>query len=266
MRRNTKENIMMICRWIAVLGSLILVTSCEQIGSLLQGQSSHGSQQTSVDPPPFQGDLFFSYNFDESSGITAIDSSGNNCDGTLNGAGKVVGKTGSGVNFPIDGAHIDIASKFGDLALSGYLSQFAIVLSLFPYQVSLQNTYCLIGGYNNHELSLEINSGKIVLKCDGITYLTSVSTITVNSWKSVIVNFDGNQMKLYIDGILEDTHNGTLLTQNTSGVSYSVGAREVYLGGNPIIGYTDTYSGVIDNLAWYRRALSNQEIQTLSSQ
>jgi hypothetical protein len=79
------------------------------------------------------------------------------------------------------------------------------------------------------------------------------SDLPMNTWTHLAATFDGTQLKLYVNGTLEQTtvYAGTVLTSN----------HPLGIGGN---GYwlNENFPGRIDEVRIYNRALSQSEIQT----
>ena len=77
-----------------------------------------------------------------------------------------------------------------------------------------------------------------------------------NVWHHLLITFDGNMTRFFIDNVLDKTVNSSLtIGQFTSG-------HMVVIGGGSFTG-NDIFDGVIDDARIYNRALSNNEIQAL---
>jgi hypothetical protein len=80
--------------------------------------------------------------------------------------------------------------------------------------------------------------------------------VKTNKWITVIFTYDGIQAKIYVDGQLKDTRNGTVpYTPNTDGLF--IGRAE-----NPQFPYW--FNGVIDEIRIYNKALCEGEVKQLN--
>ena len=90
---------------------------------------------------------------------------------------------------------------------------------------------------------------------DGLlTYLNSVNTYDVNEWHHVVGTYDGEEMKIYIDGKLEGTsgvQSGPINYPDR--VFFSIGA---YKDDNEDF----VHKGMLDEVRLYDRALSEEEV------
>jgi gliding motility-associated-like protein len=90
---------------------------------------------------------------------------------------------------------------------------------------------------------------------DNQKYPNISNPIPLNTWIHVVSSFDGNQMKVYINGILE----------NTIPVNTEIKPTNRYLSignGDDGNGYLP-FNGIIDDVRIYNRALSDEEILAL---
>ncbi len=111
------------------------------------------------------------------------------------------------------------------------------------------NAYGLVrtGGSGTVQFELATGGG------GSSTSVASTAGITANAWIHLIGTYDGNRMKLYVNGVLNNTalKNGNI-TGTTSGVT---------MGGNFELG-TEYYNGQIDGVRIYNRTLSENEVLT----
>ncbi len=79
------------------------------------------------------------------------------------------------------------------------------------------------------------SDGTIRLFYNDIERLTSSSAILLNSWTHIAVVSDGSSLKLYVNGVLNDTHASNLPTENrdflVASMSSSTGASNSYVSG-----------------------------------
>jgi len=189
------------------------------------------------------------WQFDEGSGTTATDSSGNGNNGTINGATWVDGKLGKALSF--DG--ID------DYVLASPISlpKFTITLWTKRNGTQTDNTNIFTDIYNppapkvNYQIAFLGNNLVGGIYNSGWTYTPGV-TLQSDVWKYVVLTYDGANLILYIDGVIGSS--APLVTTPSSGNS---GIRI----GRRADGTADYYKGCIDEVAIYNRALSADEIK-----
>lgn len=97
-----------------------------------------------------------------------------------------------------------------------------------------------------------------VAKGDGmgsVSFVDGTTSLVTNTWYHVAFTMDNSQLKIYINGVLE----------NTTVTSYSFNydpTRYVYFGGTNET-YNLPYNGALDNARFYNRILSASEISQL---
>jgi hypothetical protein len=76
--------------------------------------------------------------------------------------------------------------------------------------------------------------------------------VALNAWTHLAVTYDGSSMRFYTNGVLVRT------TSNVTPIKASTG--NLRIGGNSVWG--EFFSGLIDDVRIYNRALTATEIQT----
>lgn len=211
-------------------------------------------------------DLVMRLKLDESSGTAVADSSGagNNgtamssvvwrpVDGKVDGAAQF-GASGSTITVP-DAANLDGTSAF---TLSYWFKMNTLIDS--AGLVSKRG-----GGTDN-------NAYSTFLKSDGLLYVdidstssnpqrfTSVTTFVPGQWYHIAVVFDGSlaqasRGKLYVNGTLDNIRPITNTTIQNSTANLVLGQ---------VAGNTTVFNGLIDDVCFYRRALTDAEVATLA--
>jgi hypothetical protein len=160
------------------------------------------------------------WNFEEHSGSTAYDSSGNGNNGTITGANYDVGKVGSGLNFNGSSNYVTIGDKVEPTS--------AITVEAWFNTTNKNATSRIIskteaGAY---QLSLNENSACgsntlcFVMYVSGVGYKAAaypVSNLNNNQWYHVVGNFNGSVGKLYLNGkeVGSFTQSGTIAQTDT---------------------------------------------------
>ena len=113
---------------------------------------------------------------------------------------------------------------------------------------------------DGYELSLFNSSRKVVVRFNqassGNTYRVDSVTLypTDGTWLHVTATYDGQEIKLYLDGVLESFLPAPGLSIAANDLPLSIGAQDNGLG---------PYQGTVDQVHVYSVALSQGEIQSL---
>jgi PKD repeat protein len=113
---------------------------------------------------------------------------------------------------------------------------------------------CIQDLANGHRFTVYRQNGS------GNNFVTSTTTVSANSWYHVTFSIDQSNMRLYVNGVLEQTLAATITAFNYDST------REVILGGSNELNFNEPYSGSIDNLRFYNRVLNAAEVSALYSQ
>jgi uncharacterized protein YjdB len=198
--------------------------------------------------------LVAAYNFNEGSGSTVTDASGNGNTGTISGATWTTsGKFGGALSFNganswitvNDAASLDLTSGVTIEAwvkLSTATGWQAIVIKERPGGLS----YALYAANTDH------NAPVAALHTSSDVNLYGNSPLAVNTWTHVALTYDGTMLMLYVNG-------AQITSQSLSG-AMPVSTSPLRIGGDSIWG--EYFNGVIDEVRVYNRALSAAEIQT----
>jgi hypothetical protein len=189
---------------VAGISLLILLTSCG-------GSSSGGGSSSS-------GVSEFNYKFDETSGATAVNSTGGGYyNGVIYGAGRVPGKVGNALQFTNSGDRVeipiinlsDVIPMTGSITIDAWIKLDSAVAS---------SAYFIIGngglGGSSFQLSIYNNLVNFILN-DNLgstswkTVITSTQTLAANTWYHIAATYDGTTANVYINGSLDNTVNKT---------------------------------------------------------
>jgi hypothetical protein len=185
------------------------------------------------------------WNFDEGSGTTAADSSGNGNTGTLtNGPTWTTGKVGSGA-LGFDGVD-DYVSASGISLPSG----FTYSLWINPSQSSVLKTIIRQGGVSTFLRTWSNNQIQFGVYCSGGVVGVVAGTVTSNIWSHVAVSWNG---QCGTGGSVTIFINGTPTAFTGFGSGNPPAAVTTLSIGN-------SFSGLIDDVRVYNRVLSAQEV------
>ena len=200
------------------------------------------------------------WHFDEGSGMTATDSSGNSNDGILSSDGIdwVGGRFGQGLHFDsnMGDEHI-IVNDSGSLDISGNLTvelwfKKPIAFALSEWLLNKANSTLI---YTDTNYAIYISQYKIrgsIANGTDVQNLTSATSIQNNTWYHVALTADGTTLKLYVNGVLENSTSQTITPAPNN--------QPLLIGAKDSDELSFRFNGTIDEVAVYSRAKSADEI------
>lgn len=257
-----------------------LVTSHTiELAGLTQGALYH-YKVTSVDGygnSSSSSDLVFTtssnlkalYSFDEGVGTIVNDSSGSKNDGTINGATWTTGKIGGGLSFDgIDDSVSVPRMNYKEVSISAWFYKNAndttYADAIFgAYKWNLNSQYRQGFDLRFYQGAPDTLTFVLVTKNGDGTTTTRIARKdlgnSVGKWYHAVGTYNTmkGEQKLYVNGLLVATQThpvGNTIVPLTSYPDMRVGYSRVNKG---------YFSGIIDDVRLYNRALSSQEIQNL---
>jgi hypothetical protein len=201
--------------------------------------------------------LVAAYGFEEGTGTTLNDSSGNQNKGTLQYGPVWVtnGKYGKALRFDgvddlvtiADSNSLDLTTN---MTLEAWVYPTAVLSGWDTILLKEQTGEFVYSLYLYANGEANIPYGYIF--SGGAEYGASgISSLPVNTWTHMAATFDGSFIRLYINGALAGTtsRSGTIQTSN----------RGVGIGGN-MVWREESFPGMIDEIRIYNRTLSASEI------
>ena len=199
----------------------------------------------------------------------ANDESGNGNHGPVNGATLTSDRNGvfsSAYSFDGNSNYINLNKQLPNIF------SISLWVQVFNFKTYIVNNQDFIGGKilstidNNIELSgFECGTfgekslyGQHVAGFWNIVpskQSVALSNLVIKQWKNLIIIYNGKDLLYYVDGILESS-SSTLFKQNNKNLF--VGARQFHKNGPDFF-----FDGVIDDIAIWNRALSENEIKSL---
>ena len=195
---------------------------------------------------------------DDGNGATATDASGKGNIGQLVGNPKwVAGKFGGALEFDgddrVDCGDIDGVDGFTSLTAlawcrwdggAGGLTAPARVVSKQDPNKGDKGPFSLGSGWNAHKLTFWINFGQWA----GVH---SVTDIDDGEWHHVAGSYDGNGLKVYVDGVEEAENNVGKVTGGSTPEHVAIGSD----------GFgREFWKGIIDEVALFNSALTEDDI------
>lgn len=214
----------------------------------------HGLRRMPV-PKPIDPHLVMKLPFVEGSGSIISDESPSENNATLNGPSWTLGKHGRAVNFDGVDDYIDCGN---DTSLR-FTTEGSWLFWVKPNTGYGEVYPYLLAHHIGTRLYayFDPSSGKLIViltTSAGDADVVSASVITVNSWTFLVITYDGNYLKLYVNATLDKTSSKKTGTINTT-------TQNLYIGNNYI--GTRTFSGLMANISIYNRALKSDEVTAL---
>ena len=205
---------------------------------------------------PIDRTLIAHWALDETEGMFAVDSAGDNDAVTfgdpiwLPGGGQVNGA------IQLDGIDDYVSTPFILDPVKGSLSAFAWIKGGAPGQVIISQT----GDFGGTWLGIKPSDGNLIAGFSAMYFgaLVSETVITDGQWHHVGFEYDTDTFhrRLYVDGahVAEDT-------TAVAGLSSDGG---MYIGVSKDLDAASFFSGLIDDVRIYKQALSAEEIAALA--
>lgn len=197
--------------------------------------------------------LVAAWGFEEASGSTTADATGNGQTGTLSGATRVNGRYGRGLSFNGGSAMVSVA----DTALLHLTSGMTLSAWVLPATTSGWRTVMLketTGG-----LAYSLYASGDGTRPSGYVHVGSndqsvigTAALSTTAWNYLAVTYDGANLRLYV--------NGTLVTSRAQSGAIATSTGAFRIGGNTVWG--EYFNGLIDEVRVYNRALTATEIGT----
>ncbi len=193
--------------------------------------------------------------FNENYGNITFDSSPYGNDGTLRGIIRedtwTAGIFGSALD--LNGANYVEVSNSSDL---DEVKNLTLIAWVKPRPVDLVRPWVTIIEKFDDEWGLYINQGKVAFLMSASGSLGGSTPMSADSWYCIAAVRDGEVISVYLEGMLD------AIEQQASIDEFSFQRNSIVIGGNS---NDDWYTGDIDELAVYDRALSAGEIFELCS-
>lgn len=212
-------------------------------------------------PPPPSGTtaagLVAAYAFDEASGTSLTDASGNGNTGTLGSGVTRTAQGRFGAALAFNGTNMVTVSPSVSLNLTSAMTLEAWVLPTATFTqwatVVMKEqvgtfAYTLYAGSPTNQPNGYFNTGTTQGTEHGVAGPTA---LPLNVWSHLTTTYDGTALRLYINGVqvVSAAYSGAIVT--------TTGALRI--GGNNIWG--EFFQGFIDEIRIYNRALAPSEIQ-----
>jgi chitodextrinase len=198
--------------------------------------------------------LVAAYSFDEGSGQSVADTSGNGNNGTISGASWTsAGKNGSALSFDGVSNQVTVADSpsldlTDEMTLEAWVKPASLGSSWRSVVVKEQSdqlAYALYAHDGGPGPSGHVYS-------NGDRYTTAPSTLPTDTWTHLAATYDGSTVKIYVNGALANSGNVSGMI-TTSGLPLRIGGNSVW---------SEWFSGQIDDVRIYNRALDASELSS----
>ena len=195
--------------------------------------------------------LVVAYGFEEGSGTTTQDHSGNGNNGTLvNGVGWVAGQVGQAVNFDGTNDYVETGNtaNLPNWTISGWVRGLAAPSSA--------NASGPIHRDSNYTISWNHQSaafrGAAAVQVGGTWHAASFGPLLANTWYYLAATYDGQTLRAYKDGALITSNTAPAGAPTSEPDSLKLGRHNTN---------AQFFRGTVDEVRVYNRALSLEEIQ-----
>src|SRR6516162_5197923 len=202
---------------------------------------------------PASPGLVAAFGFDEGSGSSVADASGNGNTGTISGATWVAaGKFGKALQFNGTSARVNVPD-----AASLHLTT-GLTLEAWVNPSTVSNVWRDVIYKGNDNYYLEGTSANGSKPDGGLiaggTYADAYGTaaLPANTWSYLAETYDGSTLRLYVNGtqVASTAHTGSIATST----------NQLQIGGDSL--YGQHFAGLIDEVRVYNVALTVAQIQT----
>ena len=194
--------------------------------------------------------LVASYSFNENSGLTAGDSSGNSNNGSIsNATWNTGGKYGSALSFNGTNSIVSVNdSNSLDLTTGMTIEAWVKPTTLSSWRTIILKEKTTSLAY---ALYANTDTGKPSAEMYGTSALAGTTQLPLNTWTHIAATYDGTTLKLYI--------NGSMVSSKSTSITIRISLDPLRIGGNTKWG--EYFNGLIDEVRIYNRALTNLEIE-----
>ena len=209
------------------------------------------------------------WKFDEGSGTTAADSSGNGNTGTLVGSPSwVSGKYGDALDFGSDQyVKVPYTSISPAIAGTGQMTGTAwVYANSAPSWGTIMKSWPGDSGNDQFHLGFDATSGQISLDIEQsngtvIGPIEDPTPLSLSTWHLIAFSADGSTATLYVDGtsVASASYDGTL---HAGGNYIGIGAK-LSDTGSPDPSTPGYFDGIIDDVHIFDRGLSSDEIAAM---
>lgn len=204
--------------------------------------------------------LIYEYSFEEGqdNNVVGIGSYQGQLKGNVE---RVKGKVGEGLLFDGKGSNVKVSDTASlDLAETGSIEVWIYAKSIPPFagivhkgdKSDFSDEAYSLQFWLNNQVALIVNNG------NNYTMVTSKIPIELNTWYHVVGSWDSKGMRIYINGVENNSTQNTTVAQNSSG--------GLHIGSQTEDNYSKQwlnlpFDGIIDEVSIYDKAIGASEIK-----
>jgi len=190
--------------------------------------------------------LVGSWHFNEGSGSSTSDLSGNKFDGTItNATWDTGGKFGNDLSYNGTSAEVSAAGS-----VMSTVNNFTLEAWINPTNVTSEGEI-IYNGNDARGYGLIVLNGKLQALYGSVVYIDSGTSIPTNQWSHVVMTRDATTTRFYVNGVQ---------SPNTSTAAPLSPNNYFSIGHQPQCASCRYFSGKIDETKIYSRALSGSEV------
>ncbi|MHC4756735.1 MAG: LamG domain-containing protein [Planctomycetota bacterium] len=199
------------------------------------------------------------WKLDETSGLTAADSSLFGNDGILTGSEWTNGVVGGALEFDGTDSYVSVPSS-SSLQLTNALTIAGWIKANSWDSGNDVDPIARKGEGNPNNYQLAVVDGIATFYLDGGEAdddgFVGNTPLNIDQWYHIAATWDGVSVRIYVDGVVDND------PSDSRGDAIGTDTRPFYLGGRS---GTDLLDGTLDDIRLYNRALSEAEIKSLAA-
>ena len=219
--------------------------------------------------PDITGGLVVNILFDDGSPVESV----SGVSGVIHRATPTSDRKGKASQAMLFSAYDSSTIDFGDLPLASVDSNGLFTICCWIKVVDTAGNFALLSkrgltgpweycidnffSHNRFVLDNWIDNGSTSVY--GIDPLQASAPITIGQWQHLAYVADGNQLRVYVNGVIQSG-----IDRHSSGLSFSKTSTSLVIGNGGGYGRNFYFSGAIDDIKMYNRALSQSAVKYLA--
>jgi len=246
--------------WTTIGTSTITMNASVYVGMAVNSHVSGTLCTATIDSASvLRSDTIVWYKFNETTGTTASDASGNGNNGTLNGgASFVAGQTTNALSLNGSTGYVSmpsgVVSSLTDFTISAWvnINTLSTWSRVFDFGTGTSNyMFLTISSLNYPRFGIK-NGGSE-------QQINGMSALPTGAWVNLVVTLSGNTGTLYVNGTVVATNTGITIRPS------DLGSTTLNYIGRSQFSSDPYFNGLIDDFRIYRRALSSAEVSSLTN-
>ena len=200
------------------------------------------------------------WKFDEGSGTTARDTSGNGNHGTIYGATQADGVFGKALQFSGGDDRVDLITNsinFGvQVTVAAWIKTSSVNISQAIYFAQGPSVLSTVQSIYFRVRNTNVLNCLTRQESDWNDYaVTGSKIVTDGQWHHVVFVMDGAKLSLYVDGVLDATRTISAVAPFNNTAYHRIGYQ--------FVGNAQPFNGLIDDVAVYKEVFTIVQVQQL---